>query len=82
MCLEKIVFVMSEKSKDDVRASWENLVYSSIISIFAHEGNLDESFMDVGPYLDCGFLIPMKMKESTVSMVIVSSFSTSAFSWS
>lgn len=49
---------MSQKLKEHVCASWADLVYSSTISIFAREGNLDGTFLNVGPSLDWGVLTP------------------------
>lgn len=45
---------MSQKLKEDVHASWEDLVFSSIVSIFVREGSLDGTFLDVGLPLDWG----------------------------
>lgn len=47
---------MSEKSKKGVCASWKDSVYSSSVSVFAREGNLDGAFLEVVPYLDWGAL--------------------------
>lgn len=49
LCLEKIVSIKSQKLKEDVRISWMDPIYCSIVYIFAQEGNLDGAFPDVGP---------------------------------
>lgn len=51
---------MTQKSKYDICTSWEDFVYSSTISIFAREGSLDGSFLDVGPSSGLGVLTPDK----------------------
>lgn len=49
---------MSQKSKEDVRTLWVDFIYSSTISIFSIEGNLDVAILDVGPSSDWGVMIP------------------------
>lgn len=38
-CLESVVSTRTQKSKEEVRTSWENLVYSSTIFLFGLDGS-------------------------------------------
>lgn len=46
------------KSKEDVCTSLEDVVYSSNVSIFAREGNLNGVFLDYGPSSNWVILTP------------------------
>lgn len=70
-------------SKKNVRTSWEDLVYSSIIHDFTRAGSLDGAFMHVGPSPDWGVLTPGENKKSIADMLILPHLSMSVFyqSW-
>lgn len=50
----------SQKLQKNARSSWVDFVYTSVVSFFAREGNLDETFLDVGPFMNWGVLAPSK----------------------
>lgn len=51
-CLDKISYTMSQKLKEDARASRTYFVYSLNIFIFVRESNLDEAFLNLDTPLD------------------------------
>lgn len=55
--------MMSQKSKEDVSASWVGIVISTIVFTFYYEGNLDMTFLDVGFSSDRGVLTPEEDKK-------------------
>lgn len=55
--------MMSQKSKEDVSASWVDIVISTIVFTFYYEGNLDMTFLDVGSSSDWGVLTPEEDKK-------------------
>lgn len=80
MHLEKTVYTISQKSKEYVRASWTDSIYSLSISKFYPKGNLEVAFLDV-VHLWIGVFWPLvRMIESAASMVITPSPFMSPFS--
>lgn len=46
------------KPQEDTQLSWMDLVYSSITSVFAKPGSLDDVFIQVGLSSDWGIMMP------------------------
>lgn len=58
--MDKKIIEECKKTQKTTQSSWVELVYSSIISIFFIDDNLDGAFLDVGPSSDSDVLTPNK----------------------